>query len=470
MAPWDEFVDPAGAARIEAELLRLREIEEAAYQRLRQQDTQLQALIKELGVMKALRDPEGDGEFQLQVAAKRKLLEKEIDERTENMVALKADANNAFIKAKRVENVRSSFKDAKDRTDRIMKLRDQRRKDIGMWAVTRARRKHIVQLGEAGYGAGKRRREFYAKCQHRVTVEKGLQNALVREKTWLVNKRKSLKQELKDWPVMVMPPQVDRYLHPDAPEMRTKPLPKLEEVVRTVFFEENKLKEVQSIIKKVAKERSQWVDSHEEVAQTELQALTVSLAILEDQEGKQQAIVDHQRSELDQLRAHVAAGSVETEENKYVRLKHEHKVAVEMLKNVEIKLGETTNTIEDRFTSIGELRREQAEAVHYQETAGIKVDKLNAELERSNKWQVIAVEVREALCKERDELTHRVENDVSLTPEVCAAMREKLESMVEQITAGDQHAKDLTKRREEMETEVKMLVKRIQQSKDDVSY
>ena len=32
----------------------------------------------------------------------------------------------------RVENVRSSFKDAKDRTDRIMKLRDQRRKDIGM--------------------------------------------------------------------------------------------------------------------------------------------------------------------------------------------------------------------------------------------------------------------------------------------------------------------------------------------------
>ena len=27
-------------------------------------------------------------------------MEKEIDERTENMVALKADANNAFIKAK----------------------------------------------------------------------------------------------------------------------------------------------------------------------------------------------------------------------------------------------------------------------------------------------------------------------------------------------------------------------------------
>ena len=49
-------------------------------------------------------------------------------------------------------------------------------------------------------------------------------------------------------------------------------------------------------------------------------------------------------------------------------------------------------------------------------------------------------------------------------------MREKLESMVDQITAGDQHAKDLTKRREEMEVEVKMLIKRIQQSKDDVSY
>ena len=74
------------------------------------------------------------------------------------------------------------------------------------------------------------------------------------------------------------------------------------------------------------------------------------------------------------------------------------------------------------------------------------------------------------MCKERDELTHRVENDLSLTPEVCAAMREKLESMVDQITAGDQHAKDLTKRREEMEVEVKMLIKRIQQSKDDVSY
>ena len=66
------------------------------------------------------------------------------------------------------------------------------------------------------------------------------------------------------------------------------------------------------------------------------------------------------------------SGSVETEENKYVRLKHKHKVAVEMLKNVEIKLGETSNTIEDRFTSIGELRREQAEAVHYQEVNGSK--------------------------------------------------------------------------------------------------
>jgi len=269
---------------------------------------------------------------------------------------------------------------------------------------------------------------------------------------------------------MVMPPQADRYLNPDAPEMRTEPLPKLEEVVRTVFYEENKLKEIQSVIKKVAKECSQWVDSHEEVAQTEMKALTVSLAILEDQEGKQQAVVDHQRSELEQLRAYVAAGSIETEENKYVRLKHEHKVAVEMLKNVEIKLEETSNTIDDRFTSIGELRREQAEALHYQKTAGIKVDKLNDELDRSNKWQVIAVEVREALCKERDELKRRVENDLSLTPEVCAAMREKLESMVDQITAGDQHAKDLTKRREKMETEVKMLMGRIQKSKDDVSY
>lgn len=470
MAPWDDFIDPAGAARVEAELLRLREIEEAAYQRLRQQDTQLQALVKELGVMKRLRNPDGDGEFQLQVAAKRKLLESEIEQRTESMIALKEDAHNAFVKAKRVENVRHSFKDAKERTDRIMKLRDQRRKDIGMWPVVRHRVKHIVDLGEAGYGAAKRRRDLYALASNQVTVEKGLQNALVREKTWLVDKRASLKQTLKDWPVMIKPPEIDRYLHPDAPTERTKPLPRLEEVVRTVFYEENKLKNLQKCVKEVTKEREQWVDSHEEQAGLEMKALTVSLAILKDQEAKQQAVVDHERSELDQLRAYVQGGSIENERDKYVRLTHEHEVNTQMLKNVEIKLDECSNTIDDRFTSISELRREQAEALRYQEVAQAKVDKIEAELQKSNKWQVIAVEVREALVKERDELQHRVDTDFSITPEVCAAMREKLESMVDQIVQHDQHAKDLTKRRVDAEAEVKMLTLRIQKSKDEVQY
>ena len=58
-------------------------------------------------------------------------------------------------------------------------MRNDRRKTLGGWAVVRMRLKDVVDLGSAGYGAEKRRRELLAKARHMLQCEKGVQNSLV---------------------------------------------------------------------------------------------------------------------------------------------------------------------------------------------------------------------------------------------------------------------------------------------------
>lgn len=81
--------------------------------------------------MKDLKDPQGEGEFQLQVASKRKLLEHEIKNRTLQLEQAREDARNAFIAANRQAGVRNSFAQAKQRVQRVTHHRNQRRKDLG---------------------------------------------------------------------------------------------------------------------------------------------------------------------------------------------------------------------------------------------------------------------------------------------------------------------------------------------------
>lgn len=247
-------------------------------------------------------------------------------------------------------------------------------------------------------------------------------------------------------------------------------MPPLKELVRKVHEEEGKLMGIRNTLKGTAKEREKWERSHEDEKDAQIRALSIRIAILEEQLHDQEAVVEQQQATLRVARKRIEQGGEESEQEKFARIQYERANAEKDLKNVSTKLNETDQAVEDRFSTISELRREQAEAKHYQEVAQARVDKLAAELAKSNKWQVIAVEVRRALLKERDGLTWQVENDRSLTPDVRNAMREKMEAMKQQIIDEDEKAVRLTKRRHEMEAEIALLTGRIQKSKDDVSY
>eukprot|EP00658_Telonema_sp_P-2_P044970 TRINITY_DN32872_c0_g1_i1.p1 TRINITY_DN32872_c0_g1~~TRINITY_DN32872_c0_g1_i1.p1 ORF type:complete len:106 (-),score=27.09 TRINITY_DN32872_c0_g1_i1:63-380(-) len=70
------------------------------------------------------------------------------------------------------------------------------------WPVVRMRIKDVIEQGEQGYGAAKRRRNLLQKARHQLALEKGVQNALVREKTWLVNRKAELVGTLAELPQM----------------------------------------------------------------------------------------------------------------------------------------------------------------------------------------------------------------------------------------------------------------------------
>jgi len=160
---------------VEMELLRLRELEEAAYGRLRQEEALVRALKSEFEVMVSLKDPDGDGEEQLQIANKRKILEESIEVKELKVEELREDAKRAYTLTRRQTGMRNSFKESEERIAKATAMRDDRRKTLGPWRVLKMRVKDVVNLGSAGYGAEKRRREMLGKARHVLKCEKSLQ-------------------------------------------------------------------------------------------------------------------------------------------------------------------------------------------------------------------------------------------------------------------------------------------------------
>jgi len=168
---------------VEGELIRLRELEEQAFGRLRQEEAVVRALQKEFEVMVALKDPDGDGEEQLRIANKRKVLEDEIMARINRVEELKEESKGAYLLTRRHTGMRNAFGESERRVAKATQMRNDRRKVLGGWAVVRMRIKDIVDLGDAGYGAAKRRKELLIRARHVLKCEKSLQNSLVAEVT-----------------------------------------------------------------------------------------------------------------------------------------------------------------------------------------------------------------------------------------------------------------------------------------------
>lgn len=422
----------------------------------------VRALKKELEVMKKLKDPQGDGEEQLRIANKRKLLEEEIENREDKVEELREDSKRAYMLTRRQTGMRNAFSESEDRVARATLMRADRRKVLGPWAVVRMRVKDVVDLGTAGYGAEKRRREMLTRARHVLQCEKSLQNALVAESKKVGNRLKVVDKEL-----AARPPPVATQGEEEEEE---KSLPPLKEIVETVHKENAKLMELRGTLKGAEKEKEKWSRSKEDNASGMLISTNIRISILEEQLAEQQRTLGEKEDILATVRARIERGGPETTQEKYQREKYERDNLISEKQNLERKWVDCETAVRKRFVEVTELRREQDQAANYQKVAQARVDILAERLASIRKWQKIAVEVRRALENERDGLKWQVKNNNDLSPDVRLAMQEKVDAMINQLAEEKRKAIELTEEKEELEREIDLLEGRIQKSKDDVAY
>jgi len=449
---------------VEMELLRLRELEEAAYGRLRQEEALVRALKSEFEVMVSLKDPDGDGEEQLQIANKRKILEESIEVKELKVEELREDAKRAYTLTRRQTGMRNSFKESEERIAKATAMRDDRRKTLGPWRVLKMRVKDVVNLGSAGYGAEKRRREMLGKARHVLKCEKSLQNSLVTESKMTKARLKWVDEELAKRPAR----DVQEGDVADGNDFGV--LPPLKQLVEQVHAENGKLMELKGTYKQAYKEKEKWERSKEDNAQGMVISSGIKLSILEETMAEQQRVVQDKEKMLGVCRERIKRGGEETEQERFAREKYERNNLENEKKNLEIKWQDCESAVRSRFISVGELRREAEQAQRYQETAGARVAFLEVQLAKISKWQKVAVEVRRALQKERDGLIWQVKYDLDLSPDVRLAMQEKVDAMINQLEEEKAKAENLTVEKAELERELDLLQTRIQQSKDDVAY
>ena len=360
--------------------------------------------------------------------------------------------------------MRNAFSESEKRVAKATQLRNDRRKVLGGWAVVRMRIKDIIDLGDAGYGAAKRRQEMLMKARHVLKCEKALQNSLVWESRKAARRLKEVNEDLES---RGPPPVVEEGFGEEA---KAQSLPPLKEIVDICFRENNKLMELRNQLKQTTKEKESWEKSKEDNAAGMVTSCVIRISIIEEELTEQQRIVDEKEATLVAVRARIARGGPETDQERFLRLNHERESLMTEKANLERKLADTEGAVSDRFKSVTELRVEQETAKRYQDTAQARVDILTAKLTKLRKWQKVAVEVRRALENERDGLKWAVKNNNSLTPDVRLAMQEKVDAMIDQLAEEKQKAIDLTDEKAELEREIALLEGRIKKSKDDVAY
>jgi len=446
---------------VEKELIRLRELEEAAYARLRQEEAMVRALKKELDVMISLKDPQGDGEEQLRIASKRKLLEEQIESRLQKVEELTDDSKRAYMLTRRQTGMRSAFAESEERVAKATVMRAERRKFLGPWKVVQMRVKDVVDLGEAGYGKEKRRRELLDKARHVLQCEKSLQNSLVFETKKAVSRLKEVDAEL-----ALRPPPVAS----NDDDVEQKTLPPLKEIVETVFNETKVLMALRGTFKAAEKDKAKWERSKEDNAAGMLISTNIRISILEEQLAEQQRVLNDKEEILAAVRARIERGGEETSQEKYQREKYERDNLIAEKMNHERKWSDCESAVRKRFMEVGELRREQEQAKSYQNVAGKRLAEVSGRHRDICKWQRIAIEVKRALENERDGLKWQVKNNNELTPDVRLAMQEKVDAMINQLVEEKQKAIELTEEKEELEREIDLLETRIKRSKDDVAY
>jgi len=324
--------------------------------------------------------------------------------------------------------------------------------------------KDVVNLGSAGYGAEKRRREMLGKARHVLKCEKSLQNSLVTESKMTKARLKWVDEELAKRPAR----DVQEGDVADGNDFGV--LPPLKQLVEQVHAENGKLMELKGTYKQAYKEKEKWERSKEDNAQGMVISSGIKLSILEETMAEQQRVVQDKEKMLGVCRERIKRGGEETEQERFAREKYERNNLENEKKNLEIKWQDCESAVRSRFISVGELRREAEQAQRYQETAGARVAFLEVQLAKISKWQKVAVEVRRALQKERDGLIWQVKYDLDLSPDVRLAMQEKVDAMINQLEEEKAKAENLTVEKAELERELDLLQTRIQQSKDDVAY
>ena len=96
-----------------------------------------------------------------------------------------------------------------------------------------------------------------------------------------------------------------------------RPMPPLKELVRAVHEEEGKLLAIRNTLKGTSKEREKWERSHEDDKDSQIRALSIRIAILEEQLNDQQAVVDQQQATLRVARNRIEQGGEESEQANY---------------------------------------------------------------------------------------------------------------------------------------------------------
>ena len=100
----------------------------------------------------------------MRIANKRAILQEAIESRLMKIEELKEDSKRAYMLTRRQTGMRNAFSESEKRIAKATQLRADRRKVLGGWAVVRMRIKDIIDLGDAGYGAAKRRTEMLMKA------------------------------------------------------------------------------------------------------------------------------------------------------------------------------------------------------------------------------------------------------------------------------------------------------------------